>query len=409
MAFRPLKSHKIQAALFYPIFFLSKFSKRDERLWLFGPMNHAFLDNAKYLFLHILENHPDIKVFFVTEKKTLCRAFREKHLPCLYKWSIKGIYFGLKAKYYFVSAYIHDINYWTSGGAVVFNLWHGIPLKKIEFDITTGPLAKKYHKKSLKLRLLKPWLYRKPDYVLSTSPLVSRLFASAFRVKENQCPTLGYPRTDPFFWPAERLWQHIQKWESPQTSELCRSFSAYRHVLLYMPTWRDDRSDFLRTAFPDLNALENILAEQNALLLIKLHPNDGSMRLFSDTPHIKSLPAKMDLYPILPFTHVLITDYSSIFFDYMLLKRPILFYAFDLENYTKLRALYFDYEEATPGEIIQDFDTLLNRLSQLDTLTLSANFQDLLHRFWSHTDGQSSQRIVEFVKHREASGAKTSK
>lgn len=393
-----LKSHKVQALLLYPVYLFSKILKRDDRLWLFGPMNHSFLDNSKYLFLYVLKNHPDVKAVFVTEKKSLCQLLKKKQLPCVLKWSLKGFYYGLKAKNYFISAYINDINYWTSGHARIFNLWHGIPLKKIEFDITTGPLAKKYQQRKLKLRLFKPWLYRKPDFVLSTSPEVSRLFASAFRVKEEQCPALGYPRTDPFFWPEDERWQHLKNEAEKEAYELCRSFASYRHVLLYMPTWRDDRSDFLQVAFPDLEKLNTVLQEQNALLLIKLHPNDASMRLFKDTNHIKSLWAKMDLYPILPFTSALITDYSSIYFDYMLLKKPILFYAFDLENYVKLRSLYFDYEQVTPGVIVKRFDDLLKLLSDLDSLALSKNFDTLLKRFWQYQNGHSSQRIVEFVK-----------
>ncbi|NOX89438.1 MAG: hypothetical protein GXO77_10460 [Calditrichaeota bacterium] len=392
------KSHKVQAFLLYPLYFISRFLKRDANIWVFGPLNHSFLDNSKYLFLYMTKEHPEIKCVFITDNRESWSELRRKNLTCYYKWSFKAFYYGLKAKYYFISAYIDDINFWTSGNAVIFNLWHGIPLKKIEFDIDSGPFVDRYEKQKLYFKIFKPWLYRRPDFVLSTSETVSKLFASAFRIKSENCPALGYPRTDIFFLPPNEIKEYIKREEPSFLYDLCKSFETYRHVLLYMPTWRDDRSDFLQTAFPDIEALNSVLANQNALLLIKLHPNDSSFKMFKDLSNIKSLKAKGDLYPVLPFTTALITDYSSVYFDYMLLKKPIIFYPFDLENYQKLRGFYFDYREVVPGEIVNGFDELLKILSDLGNLKISKNYEKLLNMFWKYPDGGSSERIVRFVK-----------
>ena len=393
-----LKSHKVRAFLFYPLYWLSKIWRRDPSLWLFGPMNNAFLDNAKYLFLHVLRNHPEIKAYMVSDKPGLIRFLKEQNLPVLYKWSFKGFFYGLRAKFYIISAYVDDINFWTSGGAVVFNLWHGIPLKKIEFDITTGPLAKRYQKKPLFLRIFKPYFYRRPNFVLSTSAEVSRIFARAFRIREEQCPALGYPRTDIFFKNETQISEHIERNEPTTLQELVKMVRPFDHVLLYMPTWRDDRSNFLQKAFPDLQKLNDILARQNALLLIKLHPNDVSLQTFEDLSHIKTLTAKLDLYPFLPFTSALMTDYSSIYFDYLLLKKPIIFYPFDLQEYVRLRELYFEYEEAVCPPIVKTFEQLLSVLQNLEELIPTEKQNLLLQRFWKFQDGNSSERVVRFLK-----------
>ena len=392
------KSHKVRAILLFPLYLISKFVKRDANLWLFGPMNNAFLDNAKYLFLHVVQNHPEIKVFMVTQKKELKNDLKRQKLPVLDKWSLKGFYYGLKAGVYIISAYVDDINYWTSAGAIVFNLWHGIPLKTIEFDIKAGPLARRYQKKSLYNRIFKPYFYRRPDFVLSTSAEVSRLFASAFRVNKSQCVELGYPRTDIFFKNKKQLLNHIEKFESQQLMKWLALAENYEKVLLYMPTWRDDHSNFVQAAFPDLERLNQTLEQANTLLLIKLHPNDVSLRTFEDKSHVKTLPAKIDLYPFLPFTHGLITDYSSVYFDYMLLKKPIIFYPFDLENYLKHREMYFAYHEVVPGPVVKTFDELLVILKNFTTLQPDDRYRQLLNRFWQFQDGQSSQRVVDFLK-----------
>ncbi|WP_456405800.1 CDP-glycerol glycerophosphotransferase family protein [Caldithrix abyssi] len=392
------KSHKIRALLLYPLYWISKLTRRSADIWLFAPMNHAFLDNAKYLFLHVTQHHPEIKAFFVSEKAELIQYLKEQNLPVLDKWSLKAFYYGLIAKFYLISAYVDDINFWTSGGAVVFNLWHGIPLKKIEFDISTGLLAKRYQKRSWYNRIFKPYFYRRPDFVLSTSQEVSRLFASAFRVSPTQCPPLGYPRTDIFFKSKEEIKKHIQQYESKALNALLKQIAAYERVILYMPTWRDDRQNFMQKAFPNVEQLNDALKLKNALLLIKLHPNDSSLKTFRDLSHIKTMPAKIDLYPFLPFTDGLITDYSSIYFDYMLLKKPIIFYPFDLEEYLRNREMYFDYQETLPGPVVGDFGALLEVVASIESLTINEKYEQLLNRFWLYRDGKSCERVTEFLK-----------
>ncbi|RLD11253.1 hypothetical protein DRI50_10215, partial [candidate division KSB1 bacterium] len=144
--------------------------------------------------------------------------------------------------------------------------------------------------------------------------------------------------------------------------------------------------------------LNSILSEQNALLLIKLHPNDVSLRTFRDLSHIKTLKAKLDLYPFLVFTTALITDYSSIYFDYLLLKKPIIFYPFDFDDYLRLRELYFDYQQAVAPPVVKTFEQLLKLLSNLQNLNFNEKDDQLLNRFWQFKDGRSSKRVVRFLK-----------
>ncbi len=382
----------------FPIYIFSRFVKRNRRIWLFGPLNRAFLDNGKYLFLHVIERHPEIRAYFVCQDKKLLADLEARNLPCLYKWSLKGIAYCLRAGYYLISAYVDDINFWTSRGACVINLWHGIPLKRIEFDITTGRLARRYQKPSLKERLFKPWLFRKPDFVISTSEEVSRLFASAFRVSRERCLPMGYPRTDIFFSDDAEVVAHIRRYEPQIVFDLYEKMLQYRHVLIYMPTWREDRRDFLKDAFPDLEALNSVLASQNALLLIKLHPNDILPGDIGDLSNIEAVDSKVDMYPLLKFTTALITDYSSIYFDYMLLRKPIILFPFDLEDYQRMRGLYFDYDDVAPGYVAKDFESLLACVSHIDDLRVEQKYYDLLNRFWKHQDGKSSERIVESIE-----------
>ena len=398
MANRLLRSHKVRALLLGSVYLLSRTTKRDPNLWLFAGLNSAFLDNAKYLFLHVVRNHPEIEAYFVSDDRDVLESLRSRGLPCLYKWSRRALKSCLRARYYFISAYVDDINFWTSGKAVVINLWHGIPLKKIEFDITTGKLARRYQQPTLSERLFKPWFFRRPDFVISTSEEVAGLFASAFRISREQCPILGYPRTDILLASRDEVLAHIKTYESQAMLQLYEKMLGYRYVVLYAPTWRDDRSAFLKAALPDVEELNSIMEAQDALMLIKLHPNDASFGKWCNLNHILSLDATIDVYPLLPFTTHLVTDYSSIYFDYMLLRKPMLFYPFDLETYRRMRGFYFDYEQVVPGTIAYDFYHLKECLSDLDNISIGDRYGELLRRFWHFQDGNSSERIVEFVK-----------
>lgn len=107
-----------------------------------------------------------------------------------------------------------------------------------------------------------------------------------------------------------------------------------------------------------------------------------------------------DIYPLLPVSDYLITDYSSIYFDYLLLNKEIIFYPFDYTEYVNEdRKLYFDYDEITPGEKVYTFEKLLDTLSILNNLDFSKEREQIKNKFWRFQDGDSSSRIYEyFVK-----------
>ena len=117
-----------------------------------------------------------------------------------------------------------------------------------------------------------------------------------------------------------------------------------------MPTFRDNSTNFLQSAFPYPEKLNDLCKSLNLLLAFKLHPNTAQKELnpFKGLSNIQLIDNNQDVYPLLKFTSGLITDYSSIYNDYSALHKPILFYSPDLEEYNKnSRGTYFDYKEIT--------------------------------------------------------------
>ena len=347
----------------YPILrillLISHITPRNENIWIFGSYGGSFNDNAKYLFLYICENYPKIKAIWISSNRDTVRFLRNKNLSSYYRYSLKGFIYSLIGKLYFYNSYVSDINTWTHGNTIKVNLWHGIPMKKIEFDITRGPLSLVFNK--LIGKFFYPNHYVKPDYVLSTSKIVSKIFSSAFRVNEKQCLKFGYPRNEILIFPKEKVTEFIKKYEPLSSLKLVNTLEKYKKVYVYMPTWRDDGSDFIRESKIDFKILNEVLADKNYCLILKFHNNTKLPIDLRGFKNIILFDNKTDIYPILPFTHVLITDYSSIYFDYKLMNKEVIFFCFDKDKYIKSREMYFDYDQIIKYELVaENFEDLLS-------------------------------------------------
>jgi len=389
-----LRNIKIFRFLLYPIYLISFFIPKDKSIWLFGSGQNRFTENAKFLFIYISkQQNSGIKPIWISGDRALCEKLKKQNYKALYRWSIKGLYISLRAKYYFYNIYPTDINFYTSGNATLINLWHGIPLKQIEFDVETGDLNKWYNTGwSYIYMIFKPYVFKKADYVLSTSDEVSMLFSSAFKVDKRQCLPFGYPRNDIFFNTQSMI--H----DDNHTFYLSMQIHSFKmdgkRVLIYMPTWRKNR-DFFADAIPDFKKLNQVLKTNLLIMYIKPHPMTYAIKeIYSN---IFFIDPNEDIYPLLSLSDYLITDYSSIYFDYLLLDKEIIFYPFDYEAYIQEdRKLYFKYDDVTPGIKIGTFEGLLHILSDLNAIDFSKERQNIKNMFWNFKDGNASQRLYTY-------------
>ena len=175
---------------------------------------------------------------------------------------------------------------------------------------------------------------------------------------------------------------------------------AHKKILLYAPTWRDNSYNTRGYTFElkaDFHRWKEVLGDEYVVLfkphylIINKFENDASLEGF-----IYNVDANADINDLYVISDVLVTDYSSVFFDYANLNRPMYFYMFDLEEYAdELRGFYFDIYEVMPGDIIQDEEQLLADIKkgQYDFKRLEAFNQ----RFNNWQDGHASQRVIDIV------------
>lgn len=327
------------------------FLPRNPNIWITGNkkkfMNNqkmpGFNDNSKYFYLYLKEKS-DKEVWWITEDKELYITLKKLELPVLYKYSLKGVYKALRGKYYFSHYGYGQVSDILESGSVQINLWHGIPLKKIGYDYGM--------KKNFNL-IKKIFKIEKCEYFLSSSNyLTEKIFKTAFLLNEENYLNLGYPRTDIFKLSKSQIIEFCKKY-SNNIYNIIKKISIYNKVLIYMPTWREGEDNNFKNINLYLKELNNFFKKENMILLIKLHPLTNIF--LENLENIIVLENDIDIYPILPLTDCLITDYSSVFFDYLLLNKEIIFFPFDKEKYLKNRELYFEYNLITPGIKIRNF------------------------------------------------------
>ncbi|MCT2899272.1 CDP-glycerol glycerophosphotransferase family protein [Lentilactobacillus buchneri] len=277
--------------------------------------------------------------------------------------------------------------------------WHGTPLKKLGLDIENvsmpGTTTVKYHKNFV--REANRW-----DALVSPNDYSTQIFRSAFGFN-NQILKIGYPRNDELI--------NTQPEDIDAIKEQL-GIPLDKKVVMYAPTYRDNQfAEKGKYTFElpfDLDDFRKSFGDDTVLIL-RMHyliSNALDISDYSDFVYdYSNYPNISDLYLV---SDLLITDYSSVFFDYAYLKRPILFYPYDYHLYKEeLRGFYLNYEKDLPGKIAENSKQLLAEINHaLVHPDMSANekFMNFYNRFCAINDGLSSLKVVNYVMHQIESG-----
>ena len=394
----------------YRIFF-----RRNKLLWVvIGRDDGVFLDNSKYFYCWLKENAPfDVQVVYVTrDKKTQRLLKKNKQDVYLFPtWRAKLCL--LKAGFIIVDNY-HSfegrlIDWYR--GAILVQLWHGSPLKEIELMLHKKRLQRLGEKKR-KLALLILQLedkFPRLDFLISPSQFFSdHVFIPAFNAKS--IILSGYPRND-IFSKKFNLSSALVKINTD--SEALERIERHKHlggkVIIYMPTYRDDFKSsfdidgFQIDAWNETFHNHNHNHNHNILLVLKLHPEMGAQKINHSSDKLIFIDADSDIYPILPQTDILITDYSSIYFDYLHNNKPIIFFPYDLDYYLiNNRNLIFEYGDILPGPVVKSFDELIltiqSTLAGIDGEKWEEMRKEIKNLAFQDDAGNASKKIFESLK-----------
>lgn len=382
--------------LLYPLSFLFV---RNKKKYAFGSFSGAFNDNAKYLFIYTCAHNPQINAAWISNSSATVQRVRSIGLCAYHVASIRGMWHALTSKYWFFNSYTSDIFYGFSGGAVCINLWHGIGLKRIEYSIQSGPLGSRYQKRNLREVYFHPQSFRAPDYLVTSTPFQSHLFSSSFRIPNEHCLEFGYPRNEILTEEEPLRRSFVERYEPQELVNWIDRTKQYSRVLIYLPTWRDSQRE-LFTQGMDLERLNNVLNVHNELLILKPHANVVIKGNLQDLSNIMLFPSNLDVYPLFPYTHVLITDYSSVLYDYILMEgKSVILYLYDYQEYLNERDLFYPFDENVVGKRVYTFEELLATVDGHDYDMDESKRKELIEKFWGETiHFNSNQKILDFIK-----------
>jgi len=296
-----------------------------------------------------------------------------------------------RAKYWIVNGWI-PLNLKKREGQIALQCWHGTPFKRIRYDIISSATTK--HKDSAIDNNDAEMI--RYDYIVSPSRYVTEITKTAFNLvelhKEDIIIETGYPRND-------ILSTFTSDKAAAIRSEL--KIPKDKKIILYTPTWREDIRDSDRdySLQLDLDALKKSLGDE-WILLVRLH------YLVADTIDYSKYKGFVynvsdfdDISPLYVISDVLMTDYSSTMFDYAILKRPMIFYMYDLDHYkNNLRGFYFGLDEL-PGDIVQSEVAIGKIIHNLPAYEkkYKGKYAKFNKKFDYLDDGKATKRVVDRV------------
>ena len=275
---------------------------------------------------------------------------------------------------------------------VYLQTWHGTPLKKLAHDIEV-PEGTTFYRSEMSVEEMRSTYdndVSKYNYMISPSAFTTEVFQSAFAIERERLIETGYPRND-----------ILSNYNSDDIKKIKDKLNLPegKKIILYAPTWRDNSYNLKGYTFKlevDFKKWQKILGT-DYIVIFKPHyliVNDFDLEAVKE--FVYYIDPKEDISSLYLIADVLVTDYSSVFFDYAILKRPIYFFMYDLDTYRdELRGFYLDIYHDLPGDVIESEDELIQKIfsEKFDYNRL----QIFNEQFNNHEDGNASKRVIEIL------------
>ncbi len=362
---------------------INRHIKKDpEQIFLYS--NLGFRDNIKALFDHLIEQNynNDYKIVVSVNDYLKYDNISEKNVT--FTDCKKGLFEFFKSKYCFYCFGKYPVK--PAPGQIVFNLWHGMPLKRI------GNLVRGCEKTD----------YNYFTHLLCTSEFFRETMKKAFSCTDDAIVICGQPRTD-------IMMTDMQPGKEREMKSQIFGFDGRKYrILLWLPTFREnDESELDILSDEQFEKLDELCAQKSWKLIIKPHPlskiNTDNLSRYSSIRVIttEQLTARdIDFYKLIKFSDALITDYSSVYFDYMMLDKPIGFVVSDMERYDEERGFIFENpKELMPGNIIRNGSEFMDFAEEI--MNGADKFRDKRHmlndKFNTYQDNRNCERVLQTV------------
>ncbi len=388
-AYRKLKriagNRRALAKFLYIHFFLKKSMVEN---WVFCEsfFGKNYSDSPKYIYEYLSEHYPGrYRFIWVIDKKHTKVPYKHTKVK---RFSIRYCYYLARCKYYVFNGRQPE---WTRKrkGNIFLQTWHGTPLKKLVFDQEDVSSATSRYKKQT-YRQSRAW-----DYLIAPNRYSSDIFRRCFLYDKTMLET-GYPRNDILH--SDHCGQLADKIKTGL------GIPRDKKIILYAPTWRDDeyysKGRYKFELQLDLRQMKERFGDDYVLLLRTHYFIADSLDVSGLEDFAFNLSKYDDIAELYLISDILITDYSSVFFDYANLRRPMLFFMYDLEKYRDiLRGFYIDIEEELPGPILGTSNEVMDAIGRIDQISREyrEKYDAFYGKYCAWEDGTSSKKVAEGV------------
>lgn len=349
----------------------------------------SMTDSPLYIFLNLIKDDQyknfkhiwiiregiDVETFLINIPK----EYRNR-LEIIQRNTISYAKWLLKSEYLITNSTFQNF-FHKRRGQYYINTWHGTPLKFMGYDIPGSKTSLKNVQRNFMIT----------DYLISPNPHTTNLFLDKYKLKgiyEGTILEYGYPRNDILFDNDESVLNNLRNMGVNLNG---------KPIVLYTPTWKGTSMN------SPAGSMEQILTETNILqsfnqdkqILVKVHPY--AYRQALNNPELSKIliPDAIDANRILSIVDTLVTDYSSIFFDFLITNRPIIFYSWDKEQYDIYRGMYLD-EGDLPAPVLTDINEVAKLISK-NYDTNNSRYQNIRSKMTSLEDGSATQRVINRV------------
>lgn len=375
--------HKLYLTLAYLISILIP---RSRKIWVFGENELSVLRP----FFEFSSKYDDgIKKIYISKNNIRISELRSNGHCAIHAYSFKAYYYIARSKLHFIcKSKLSDLHSLLSVKAIKINLFHGTPLKAVGIAAVNN--RKNAFFTNLRIKKLKR-RYSKYLFLCATSSYTQQIYSKCFGVSQNKLKIIGHPRND--------LISNKSTDRKFINLNAKKNLEGYKMIFSYMPTWRKYDWDH-GIKFDELNSF---LVSKNSILYIRPHHLDKNFEGLQNYSNIiiysYDNSSIYDSHSDLLGTDVLITDYSSLIYDFLLTKRPILIYTPDYCRYEKTTKFTKNFLQNIPYPAIFNSTDLINKLeSIMDNKYDYEKYIETLNLYHDFQDNNSSYRLYKEAK-----------
>ncbi|GAB2538271.1 CDP-glycerol glycerophosphotransferase family protein [Gracilibacillus alcaliphilus] len=370
-------------------FIISKFPRAKKTVIFESFHGKQYSDNPRAVYEYMKEHYPSYQLYWSVDKRFIS-LFQGQQLDILPRFTLKWLWIMPRAEYWVINSRLPN---WIpkSSKTKYLQTWHGTPLKKLGLDLEDihmpGTNLEQY-KHNFKQEALK-W-----DYLISPNKYSTDIFIRAFGFEGEMLET-GYPRND-------FIVNHKNNQATITRIKEKLAIDSDKKVILYAPTWRDNqyfgKGRYKYNAQLDLHMLRQELGDDYVIILRMHYLVADQIDLTELDNFVVDASKYEDIRELYLIADMLITDYSSVFFDFANLQRPILFFVYDLEEYRDtLRGFYFNFEKEAPGPLVKTNQELLEEVKKLEETEFQPIQYDqaFYERFCYLENGQAAKKVTE--------------